>query len=355
VIADGLKLTTYLGERDRAGGAFVADALLDLYERRGVRLGTLLRGAEGFGLEHHLRTDRVLTLSEDLPLVTVAVDVPERIEALAGEVAAIQPRGLLTLERARLLTDATGEALDEPDGATKVTVYLGRREPAARRPAFVAVCELLHGAGVAGATVLLGVDGTVHGRRTRASFLGRNGEVPVMVIAVGDGDRIAGVLPALAGLVPRALLTVERVRICKRDGTLLARPPLMPESDGDGLALWQKLTVHTSEASLAGGIPVHRAIVRRLRENGARGATCVRGIWGFHGEHGPHGDRLLRLRRHVPVVTVVVDAPDRIGRSFDAIDELTAGRGLVTSETVPALTARAGQRTSGGLRLAAVP
>ena len=34
----------------------------------------MLRGAEGFGLKHHLRTDRLLTLSEDLPLVSVAVD-----------------------------------------------------------------------------------------------------------------------------------------------------------------------------------------------------------------------------------------------------------------------------------------
>ena len=38
----------------------------------------LLRGADGFGRKHHLRTDRLLTLSEDLPLVAVAVDTRER-------------------------------------------------------------------------------------------------------------------------------------------------------------------------------------------------------------------------------------------------------------------------------------
>jgi PII-like signaling protein len=39
----------------------------------------------------------------------------------------------------------------------------------------------------------------------------------------------------------------------------------------------------------------------------------------------------------VPVVTVVLDTPDRIGRAFAIVDEVTRERGLVTSETVPAV------------------
>ena len=69
-----LKLTTYFGERDRAGDRFLADALLDLYARHELRTSVVLRGVEGFGVKHHLHTDRLLTLSEDLPLVSVAVD-----------------------------------------------------------------------------------------------------------------------------------------------------------------------------------------------------------------------------------------------------------------------------------------
>jgi PII-like signaling protein len=38
--------------------------------------------------------------------------------------------------------------------------------------------------------------------------------------------------------------------------------------------------------------------------------------------------------RHVPVVTTVIDGPERIGAAFDVIDALTPGRGLVTAETV---------------------
>ena len=52
---DCLKLTIYFGERDRANGRFLADALLDVYERHGLQMSVLLRGTEGFGIRHRLR------------------------------------------------------------------------------------------------------------------------------------------------------------------------------------------------------------------------------------------------------------------------------------------------------------
>lgn len=333
---DCLKLTTYLGERHRTRGRFVADAMLDLYGRREVEVSVMLRGAEGFGRQHHRRTDRLLTLSEDLPLVSVAVDTRPRIEGLINEVMEIGPRGLVTLERARMLT---GEILpatlpQELDEETKLTVYVGRDERIYGVPAYVAVCDLLHRRDVAGATVLLGVDGTAHGVRERARFFGRNVDVPLMIIAVGAGLTIARVLPELGALLRRPLLTLERVRVCKRDGQLLARPDAVPATDERGLPLWQKLMVYTSEQARHGRSPLHLALVRRLQASGAAGATCLRGTWGFHGEHAPHGDRLLQLRRRVPIVTVVVDSPDRIAESFAIVDELTDQVGLVTWEMV---------------------
>jgi PII-like signaling protein len=349
---DCLKLTAYLGERHRTRDGFVADALLDLFGRREVEVSVMLRGAEGFGQQHRRRTDRLLTLSEDLPLVSVAVDTRTRIEGLLEEVMAIQGRGLVTLERARMLT---GEILpaalpQELDEETKLTVYVGRDERIYGVPAFVAVCDLLHRRGVAGASVLLGVDGTAHGVRERARFFGRNVDVPLMIIAVGSGASIARVLPELGALLRRPLLTLERVRVCKRDGRLLARPDALPAADEHGRPLWQKLMVYTSEQARHGRSPLQLALVRRLRASGAAGATCLRGTWGFHGEHAPHGDRLLQLRRRVPIVTVVVDAPARIAESFAIVDELTEHAGLVTSEMVPALAGNGQQRA--GLRLA---
>jgi PII-like signaling protein len=292
-----------------------------------VQTSLIIRGAAGFGERHRLRSDRQLTLSEDLPLVSVAVDRHERIEAVAGDVAEFEFDGLVTLERARMLTERI-EAVELPHEEVKLTVYVGRQERAAGRPAHEAIVDLLHRRGVAGATALLGVDGTAHGARQRASFFGRNAEVPVMVISVGDGVAISALLPELGALLRRPLVTLERVRVLKRDGRRLAT---LPETPPDRL-VWQKLMVYAGEESQYDGRPLYVELLRALRAAGAAGATSMRGIWGYHGDHAPHGDSFWQLRRRVPVLTVIVDVPERAREWFAVVDEITAETGLVTSE-----------------------
>jgi PII-like signaling protein len=299
-----MKLTTYFGERERSGGRFLSEALLDLYGRHGVTASVLLRGTAGFGARHRLRSADLLTPSEDLPLVSVAIDEPERIDELVPGVRALQQSGLITLERAQA----------RPRQPTKLTVYLGRGE------GYRELCVRLRDCGLDGATVLLGVDGTVHGERRRAGFFGPNGGVPVMVIAVGEGAAVERALETL----PEVPVTLERIRLCRRDGVALAEPePRAGE--------WHKLMLHSSDHA------AHDELVRRLRGAGTAGATTLRGAFGFHGDHEPHGDRILQLRRGVPAVTVIVDTPEHVDRSFAIVSELTPRRGLVTSETVPVI------------------
>lgn len=175
-------MTTYFGERDRTGGRLLGDALLDIYAARRLQASILLRGTVGFGRRHHLHTDRLLSLSEDLPVVSVAVDRRDRIEAALEEVLRIKRRGLVTLERARLETE-----------------------------------ELAAG----------------------PRFFSANTNVPMMVTAVGTGERIAAALTASAGLLAQPVVSLERVRVCKRDGERLAIPHELPGVDehGGGLRL----------------------------------------------------------------------------------------------------------------------
>jgi PII-like signaling protein len=301
------KLTVYLGERNRVGGEFAADALARIFARRALRLSVVLRGAAGFGARARLRTDRLLSLSEDLPVVTVAVDDAGAIEEARRDVEALGAGGLVTVERVTA----------DPGADAKLTVY-------ARRGEHREVVAALRGHGVAGATALLGVDGTTDGVRRRARLVGDNHDVPVMVVSVGEADRIAAAMDDLRG----PLHTLERVRVCRRDGRTLAAPH---EPDGG----WQKLTVYTSEAT-----GQHDALLHRLRRAGAAGATCLRGVWGYHGDHEPHGDRLLQLRRRVPVLTVAVDTPEGVARWWPVVEDVTAATGLVTSELVPAYAER---------------
>ena len=98
---------------------------------------------------------------------------------------------------------------------------------------------------------------------------------------------------------------------------------------------WTKLSLYCSERSEHAGRPLYLELIRRLRAEGAAGATALRGVWGYHGDHAPHGDRLLALRRHVPIVVNFLDAPDRAERWLALAAELSAETGLLTAETVP--------------------
>jgi PII-like signaling protein len=173
-----------------------------------------------------------------------------------------------------------------------------------------------------------------------------------MIVSVGNGHTIAGVLPLLGEMLDEPVMTLERVTVCKRDGVVLAEPPAVPVEDDLGLALWQKLMVYAGEQARHRGHSLYFQLVRRLREEGAAGATSLRGIWGYSGDHAPHGDRLFSLKRHVPVVTVLVDRADAMRRWWEVVDEVTDEAGLVTSEIVPAFHAVGPDDTSGGLRLA---
>lgn len=320
------RLSVLAGERQRVGTVALADALVESALRHGVRSAITLRGSEGYGRGRHRRSDRLLTLSEDLPLAWLAIAEPDRIDRLRGDVSNLGVHGLVTVERVRAAQSAPAVPVT---GDVQLGVVVGRRDRASSRPAHEAVVALLHERGVDGATVLLGVDGIRRGRRQRARLRGSNAEVPVLVIAVGDAARIASALPELRALLDDPLITLQPVTIVKRDGRTLA-PPRTGEAD------WTKLTVIVGGRAEHAGRPLAGELVRALRGAGAPGATAVRGIWGFHGDHVPHGDVLWQLRRRVPTVVEVVDTTSRIGDWLAVLDGLTDETGLVTLSSVAA-------------------
>jgi PII-like signaling protein len=322
---DCVTLTSYLTER-RAASRLTADALAGLCGAGELAAGIILRGTDGAGLRQHLHAGRSAHLPEDVPAVAVAVAGRQRIEAVLDQVLKLSGRGLVTLGQARLLSEGVDPVglWDKPGEATRLTVYFSRQDRVYQVPAFEVICELLHRRGISGATVLAGVDGT---------FAGRVAGTPMMVTAVGSGQRLGLVLPELGGLLRHPLITLEQVRVCKRDGQLISSPQAVPGADPDGRPVWLKLAVYACDSARHDGQSMHQAISRRLHAVGIGGIVTLRGVWGFHGDHAPHGGR------HVPAITIVTDTPDRVSAAFSVIGELTAERGLVTSETVAAVRA----------------
>ena len=235
---------------------------------------------------------------------------------------------------------------------TKLTVYGGRAEREGRRPSYLGAVETARRHGLAGASAILGVDGTRHGRRRRARFFSRNVDVPLMLLCVGPSERAERAIPDLAAHFEDPLVTLERVRLCKREGASVAPPTHLPQHDDAGLPVWQKLMVHASEQDHFAGRPLYMELIRRLREAGAAGATVLRGVWGFSGDRDPLGDTFWSLRRRVPVHAVIVDTPANVRRWWEIIDEVTVEHGVVTSELVPASHAVSDRHRRGTLQLA---
>jgi PII-like signaling protein len=337
-------LTSYLPERQHADGVTSGAALIDLYARQRTATSILLRSIEATGRQQP-RVGRSLPLAAEPTLTAIAVDTRPNIEAVLDKTLRLARPRLVTMERARLLSGEIDPIWlgEEPGEATRLTLHCRHRDRAHQIPAFEAVCELLYRREIAGATVVSGSDGVgaAHGRLQHAQFLRGDADVPLMVIAVGAGNRMAMLLPELGDMFRRPLMTIEKIRLCKRDGQFVSHPrsaPVATDADAEaGMTAQLKLTVYTSEAARHDGQPVHRAIVRSLISAGITEVTTVRGIWGYHGDHAPHGDHFPRPTRHVPVVTTVIGTPEGISAAFDVIDPLTAERGLVTVETVLAM------------------
>jgi PII-like signaling protein len=344
MIDDCLTLTAYFGEEQHADGDWLSNAMFELFADRKIASSIMLQGIAGFGPRHHLRGGGAHSpsLSEEPPAAVIAVDTRSKIEELLEPLRAMVHRGIVTLERARLIRDEIDaiELSDDLYEGIKLTIYVGSQEHVFGIPAHRAICDLLYRRKFAGASAFRGVDGTAHGHREQARFFDFNANVPVAVVAIASGEQIARVLPEIGELLRRPLITLERVRICKRDGDLLERPHALPETDDHGLPLWQKLTIYTSESTRHGGEPMHLALTRELRRRkSTHGVTVLRGTWGFHGDHEPHGAEFFQFRRRVPSAIVVIDTPQQIADNFDAIDTATSEHGLVTSEMVPALIA----------------
>jgi uncharacterized protein len=97
------KLTIYVGDSDKYGRKPLHLALVELLHDEGISGATVLHGIEGYGSHERIHTARILDLSGDLPMVIVAVDLPEKIEAVLPKLDEMIGEGLVTTEESRVV------------------------------------------------------------------------------------------------------------------------------------------------------------------------------------------------------------------------------------------------------------
>ena len=97
------RLTVFVGEADRFHHRPLYAEIVHRAHQAGLAGATVLRGVEGYGASSHIHTTRILSLTEDLPLVIVIVDDAERVRAFLPQLDEIVEEGLVMIDEVEVI------------------------------------------------------------------------------------------------------------------------------------------------------------------------------------------------------------------------------------------------------------
>ena len=93
----------HIGESDKWHGKLLYEAIVQLLRAEGFSGVTVLRGVGGYGSTSVYHTEKILRLSQDLPIVLESVEFSERIEQILPKLDEMIGGGLITLEKVRVI------------------------------------------------------------------------------------------------------------------------------------------------------------------------------------------------------------------------------------------------------------
>ncbi|MGA5299552.1 DUF190 domain-containing protein [Nucisporomicrobium flavum] len=103
--------------------------------------------------------------------------------------------------------------------AVRLTVFIGEDDTWHHRPLYHEIVHRAHAAGLAGASVLRGIEGYGASSRIHTTrLLSLSEDLPVAVIIVDREDRIRAFLPQLDELVGEGLVILDPVEVIRYVG-----------------------------------------------------------------------------------------------------------------------------------------
>jgi len=100
----------HIGESDKWHGKPLHEAIVQMLRKEGFSGATVIRGVGGYGGSSVYHTDKLLRLSQDLPLVVEVVEYAERIEKILPRLDEMVDGGLITLEKVRVILYRPGKS-----------------------------------------------------------------------------------------------------------------------------------------------------------------------------------------------------------------------------------------------------
>jgi PII-like signaling protein len=92
------RLSIFIGESDQYRHHPLYHEIVARARDAGLAGASVFRGIEGYGATSRIHTTRILSLSEDLPLVVVIVDTAAKIEAFLPQLDELIGEGLVILD-----------------------------------------------------------------------------------------------------------------------------------------------------------------------------------------------------------------------------------------------------------------
>jgi len=93
----------HIGESDKWQGKPLYEAIVELLRKESFSGVTVLRGVAGYGGSSVYHTDKILRLSQDLPIILEVVETTERIDQILPRLDGMVEGGLITLEKVRVI------------------------------------------------------------------------------------------------------------------------------------------------------------------------------------------------------------------------------------------------------------
>ena len=93
-----VRLTIFVGESDHWHHRPLFVEIVHRAHAAGLAGASVLRGIEGYGASSRIHTARLLSLSEDLPIVIVIVDAEEKVRAFVPQLDELVSEGLVMID-----------------------------------------------------------------------------------------------------------------------------------------------------------------------------------------------------------------------------------------------------------------
>lgn len=107
-----LRVTVFIGETDLWHHKPVYSEIVHRAREAGLAGASVFRGIEGFGASTLVHTQRLLSLSEDLPVAVVIVDDEDKIRTFLPQLDELVTEGLVILDDCEVIRYAGRDRAD---------------------------------------------------------------------------------------------------------------------------------------------------------------------------------------------------------------------------------------------------